>query len=80
MQQKGYATDSAAAIAQYFEKAALPTQQETLGRGCRNPQRRAKPESQIALYQTAQPPRKGRWSGRGRALPHAAWSALRTVT
>ncbi len=31
MQQKGYATDSAAAIAQYFEKAALPTQQETLG-------------------------------------------------
>ena len=31
MQQEGYATDSAAAIAQYFEKAALPTQQETLG-------------------------------------------------
>ncbi len=40
MQQKGYATDSAAAIAQYFEKAALPTQQETPGPGgCRNPQR-----------------------------------------
>ena len=31
MQQKGYVADSAAAIAQYFEKAALPTQQETLG-------------------------------------------------
>lgn len=31
MRQNGYATDSAAAIAQYFEKAALPTQQETLG-------------------------------------------------
>lgn len=31
MQQKGYVSDSAAAIAQYFEKATLPTQQETLG-------------------------------------------------
>ena len=31
MQQNGYVADSAAAIAQYFEKAALPTQQETLG-------------------------------------------------
>ncbi|KAG6335754.1 hypothetical protein ID866_3343 [Astraeus odoratus] len=31
MQQKGYVADSAAAIAQYFEKATLPTQQETLG-------------------------------------------------
>lgn len=31
MQQKGYVADSAAAIAQYFEKAALPSQQETLG-------------------------------------------------
>ena len=31
MQQKGYVADSATAIAQYFEKAALPTQQETLG-------------------------------------------------
>ena len=31
MNQNGYVADSAAAIAQYFEKAALPTQQETLG-------------------------------------------------
>ncbi|WP_096152457.1 regulatory protein YcgZ, partial [Enterobacter hormaechei] len=31
MQQNGYVADSATAIAQYFEKAALPTQQETLG-------------------------------------------------
>lgn len=31
MQHEGYATDSAAAIAQYFEKVALPIQQETLG-------------------------------------------------
>lgn len=31
MQQKGHVADSAAAIAQYFEKASLPTQQETLG-------------------------------------------------
>ena len=31
MQQKDYVADSAAAIAHYFEKAALPTQQETLG-------------------------------------------------
>lgn len=31
MHQNGYVADSAAAIAQYFEKAALPTQQETLG-------------------------------------------------
>ena len=31
MQQKGYVADSAAAIAQYFDKAVLPTQQETLG-------------------------------------------------
>ena len=31
MQQKGYVADSATSIAQYFEKAALPTQQETLG-------------------------------------------------
>lgn len=29
MQQNGYVADSATAIAQYFEKAALPTQQET---------------------------------------------------
>lgn len=31
MQQNGHLADSATAIAQYFEKAALPTQQETLG-------------------------------------------------
>ena len=31
MQQKDYVADSAAAIALYFEKAALPTPQETLG-------------------------------------------------
>jgi hypothetical protein len=31
MQQNGYAADAASAIAHYFEKAALPTQQETLG-------------------------------------------------
>ncbi|WNP32703.1 regulatory protein YcgZ [Enterobacter kobei] len=31
MQQDGYSFDSSAAIAQYFTKAALPTQQETLG-------------------------------------------------
>ncbi len=31
MQQDGYTFDSSAAIAQYFSKAALPTQQETLG-------------------------------------------------
>ncbi|MCU3614628.1 two-component-system connector protein YcgZ, partial [Enterobacter hormaechei subsp. oharae] len=31
MQQNGHFADSATAIAQYFEKAALPTQQETLG-------------------------------------------------
>ena len=31
MQQDGYTFDSSAAIAQYFTKAALPTQQETLG-------------------------------------------------
>ena len=31
MQQDGCTFDSTAAIAQYFNKAALPTQQETLG-------------------------------------------------
>ena len=31
MQQNGHLSDTATAIAQYFEKAALPTQQETLG-------------------------------------------------
>ena len=31
MQQNGYQLDAAAAIAQYFDKAALPSQQETLG-------------------------------------------------
>ncbi|MFB4820711.1 regulatory protein YcgZ [Enterobacter hormaechei subsp. xiangfangensis] len=31
MQQNGHLADTATAIAQYFEKAALPTQQETLG-------------------------------------------------
>ncbi len=31
MQQNGYVADSATAIARYFEKATLPTQQETLG-------------------------------------------------
>ncbi|MBV7403171.1 regulatory protein YcgZ [Enterobacter sp. ENT03] len=31
MQQDGYSFDSSAAIAHYFNKAALPTQQETLG-------------------------------------------------
>lgn len=31
MQQDGYSFDSSAAIAHYFSKAALPTQQETLG-------------------------------------------------
>ncbi|MDU2938613.1 MAG: regulatory protein YcgZ [Enterobacteriaceae bacterium] len=31
MQQNGYIPDTANAIARYFNKAALPTQQETLG-------------------------------------------------
>ncbi|MGG5838147.1 MULTISPECIES: regulatory protein YcgZ [Enterobacteriaceae] len=31
MRQNGYQLDAAAAIAQYFDKAALPSQQETLG-------------------------------------------------
>jgi len=31
MQQNGYVPDSASAIAQYFTKASMPTQQETLG-------------------------------------------------
>ncbi len=31
MQQNGYIPDTASAIAQYFNKAILPTQQETLG-------------------------------------------------
>ncbi|KNC09337.1 two-component-system connector protein YcgZ [Klebsiella sp. RIT-PI-d] len=31
MQQNGYLPDSANAIARYFNKAVLPTQQETLG-------------------------------------------------
>lgn len=31
MRQNGYQPDAAAAIAQYFDKASLPTQQETLG-------------------------------------------------
>jgi len=31
MQQDGYTYDSTADIAHYFSKAALPTQQETLG-------------------------------------------------
>ncbi len=31
MQQNGYIFDTAGAIAQYFNKASLPTQQETLG-------------------------------------------------
>ncbi|ELQ6126970.1 two-component-system connector protein YcgZ [Cronobacter dublinensis] len=31
MRQNGYIPDSANAIARYFDKAALPTQQETLG-------------------------------------------------
>lgn len=31
MQQKGYIPDTANAIARYFNKASLPTQQETLG-------------------------------------------------
>lgn len=31
MRQNGYQPDAATAIAQYFDKAALPTQQETLG-------------------------------------------------
>lgn len=31
MQQNGYISDTANAIAQYFNKAHLPTQQETLG-------------------------------------------------
>ncbi|MGY6027389.1 regulatory protein YcgZ [Phytobacter sp. AG2a] len=31
MQQNGYLPDTANAIAQYFNKADLPTQQETLG-------------------------------------------------
>ena len=31
MQQNDHLADSSTAIAQYFEKAALPTQQETLG-------------------------------------------------
>lgn len=31
MQQNGYIPDTASAIAQYFNKANLPTQQETLG-------------------------------------------------
>lgn len=31
MQQKGYILDSANAITRYFNKAALPSQQETLG-------------------------------------------------
>ena len=30
MQQNGYISDTANAIAQYFSKANLPTQQETL--------------------------------------------------
>nr|VXZ86989.1 Uncharacterised protein [Klebsiella pneumoniae] len=31
MQQNGYIPDTANAIAQYFNKASLPSQQETLG-------------------------------------------------
>ncbi|POT55314.1 two-component-system connector protein YcgZ [Citrobacter amalonaticus] len=31
MQQNGYVSNSANAISQYFNKATLPTQQETLG-------------------------------------------------
>ncbi|SNY70263.1 regulatory protein YcgZ [Enterobacter sp. CC120223-11] len=31
MQQNGYIPDTASAIAQYFSKANMPTQQETLG-------------------------------------------------
>lgn len=31
MRQNGYIPDTANAIARYFDKAALPTQQETLG-------------------------------------------------
>lgn len=31
MQQNGYIPDTATAIAQYFTKANMPTQQETLG-------------------------------------------------
>jgi len=31
MRQTGYTSDAATAIARYFEKAALPSQQETLG-------------------------------------------------
>ncbi|MGU3522914.1 regulatory protein YcgZ [Enterobacteriaceae bacterium C23F] len=31
MQQKGYIPDTASAITQYFSKADMPTQQETLG-------------------------------------------------
>ncbi|WP_312947144.1 regulatory protein YcgZ [Superficieibacter sp.] len=31
MRQNGYVPDTANAIARYFNKAALPTQQETLG-------------------------------------------------
>ncbi|WP_318356862.1 regulatory protein YcgZ [Enterobacter sp.] len=32
MHQKGYVPDQTNAIAQYFNKASLPSQQETLGR------------------------------------------------
>jgi hypothetical protein len=51
MQQKGYIPDTASAITQYFSKADMPTQQETLGQiVVENPERWPQSQPQIPVY------------------------------
>lgn len=80
MQQYGHLADSATAIAQYFEKAALPTQQETLGQVVveilsdgRNLNRKSLCTKLLSRLE------KANGLGRGTSLSHASWPALRTL-
>lgn len=76
MQQNGYIPDTANAIAQYFNKASLPSQQETLGQIVMDILNQGRHQPQSAMHQTVEPPGPRSRAGGREPLSDLNWSAV----